>query len=44
MSRSQQVEPVMTEKLDKETETMKPVVKQAVTTMSWKEYKNTKQN
>ena len=30
------------EKLDKETETMKPVIKQAVTTMSWKEFKNTK--
>lgn len=30
------------EKLDKETETMKPVIKQAVTTMTWKEFKNTK--
>jgi uncharacterized membrane protein YfhO len=30
------------EKLDKETETMKPVIKQAVTNMSWKEFKNSK--
>jgi len=30
------------EKLDKESETMKPVIKQAVTTMSWKDYKNAK--
>ena len=27
------------EKLDKETETMKPVIKHAVTSMSWKEFK-----